>query len=591
MLFPIDFRQSVVVTLCAAWMALCIPELLNAQEPAGKNWRIERQSIERLFADDVQELANELRGERNPAGANTVMELYQKRDLQRQYVFVPTEGIIAEPANDLQARIKEIKASHAQRVFELAKSAAENRSDADAFQLLHEVIHLDPSHKEARTALAHKFNEDDGWQVTSDRIRVAKATKKQETMGWKKLTYLRVSTPHFNIDSIADEEATIELAQKLERWHEIWRQVFFEYWSPDGSVQRWLEGRGKMPKSSKKYQVIFFASKESYASQLEPRFKGIGVSKGYYSDQLESSFFYAGEGTTARHELTHQLFQESMRAADTPFQDHYLWLGEGIAMYFESLVDHGDYVTLGGFDSTRLQFSRIRIFRERLYFDLGEISDMSADEFQTHEKVRRLYSQSAGMCHMLMNGNNGNHQQALIEFIKLVYRGKLKAGSFQEIVGLNDSEFRTSYEDFLRTDNTTIENYLIAPDERTDFSLGNSNLSQAAFEQIGKCDQLVLLDLSENPITADKLSALSGCQNLSQLFLSNCSIKDNALAKLSKLKALRELDLTASSCTDTQFLELARCSGLAMVTVTGTNISNGAISQLKQELPSVEIQK
>ncbi len=555
-----------------------------------KNWRLDRQRLDQLYADDLQQLANERRADGDSSGAKTVLEQFQVRDPQRQYIFLPTEDFRPTPVDPTEVQLEKVHAAHAERIFELAKNAATQGDGAESFQFLHEVLYFNSKHAEVRKILAHRRTET-GWRVASEKIRLRQGTKTQQIMGWKSKSYLQITTAHFVIESTADEAATVALAEKLERWHGVWRQIFFEFWSNGQAVERWIQGRGAPKNPSRKFQVIFFPDKESYAEQLEPQIPGISASSGYYSDALKASFFYAGEETTWRHELTHQLLQETRRSSASPFEENFLWLGEGIAMYMESLNDFGDYVTLGGFDAQRLQYARIRIFRERFFVEPVKLTAMTQAEFQSSEDRGQLYSQSAGMCHFLMNGGQGVYRANLIEFLKLIYQGKLKKNTFEKIVGLDDASFQDEYFEYLKTPNETIEQFLLFPLSRTEFSLGNANISQTAMEQIGKCTNLQLLDLSENRIDATDLELIADCDRIDEIFLSNCKIEPGSLKKLAELEGLKTIDLAASNCTDSEFLALGACRGLKSVSVMGTSISDSAISRLKTKLPNLEVRK
>lgn len=593
MSFPTSFCAR---CLCCALVTLSsLSWAQTAKEPApSKNWRVERDRLSQPFQVKLQKLAGELAEAGDQRAARTVLAEVLSRDLERQFIFVPDEASATIPNADWEKQLKTLKETHAENLFDLAKSAAEQGAGATAFQLLHETIYFNPDHEQVRGILGHTKTEK-GWRISSDRIRAKKGTQIQKIMQWKKKTYVRVTTPHFVIDSTASEEKTIELAKKLERWHDVWRQVFFEFWSNSTTVNRWIQGKGKARKSTRRFQVVFFADQESYVRELEPIIPGIGVSTGYYSDQEEASFFYDSNDLqiqeTWRHELTHQLFQESIRSTKGPFRNEFVWLGEGIAMYFESLQDFGKYVTLGGFDSRRLQFSRIRVFREGFFVELDAISQMPLQAFQTDRNVRRLYSQSAGMCHFLMNGDQGNHQQNLLEFLKLMYMGKLRQGTFSKIIRLDNKSFRKGYRNYLETKLNVIDEHWRPSKLQTELSTGNSELTGQSFEKIGQCTELRWLDLTGNSIRGEDLKKLRPCRQLTQLFLSKCRIEDGALGELKSLEQLEEVDLTVSDVSDAQFLELADCARLKSVTISGTSITNEAISLLKRQLPGLEVQK
>ncbi len=361
-------RQKFIATAlltCGLISSLIIVRPSHAQEQtagieAQTNWRIERHTVERVWAETIVELANICEQQGLSDEARETLDWYQIRDPERTYIFLP--GKDAMPAIDeglrgqWQTRLLQLRREHAERIFELARRAANEGSGTQAFRFLNEVLYYDPDHAAVREMLNHKKT-DDGWRVASDRLKSKTATKQHATMNWPAKTWASVSTPHFNIASQADEATTLLLAEKLERWQAVWRQVFFEFHTRSDAVARWIGGNGKAPRPSKKYDVIFFADKEQYVAQLSSSVPGIEYSEGYYNDSMKASFIFASDNSanhdTWRHELTHQLFQESIRTQTDPFEDGHIWLGEGIAMYFESMVDYDGYVSLGGFDSRR----------------------------------------------------------------------------------------------------------------------------------------------------------------------------------------------------------------------------------------------
>ena len=127
-------------------------------------------------------------------------------------------------------------------------------------------------------------------------------------------------------------------------------------------------------------------------------------------------------------------------------------------MYFESMVENKSYITLGGFDSRRMQFARRRCLKEQYFVPLKQLSSADQKEFQTHPDRARIYSQSAGVVHFLMNSENGQLQKPLSEFLKLCYQGKLKPGTFAKVIGKPFDELEKDYKKFL----------LVTPDQVAD---------------------------------------------------------------------------------------------------------------------------
>ena len=501
------------------------------------------------------------------------------RDPQRIYVFTPQEKVTRPNNPQLERLLKK----HAENLFQLAQQLSDEKQAAACFQTLHEVLFYNPNHSQVRGILGHRQQEDD-WHVASDRLRLTVGTRKQPLMDWPAKSYTICKTAHFEIASQASETETRLLAEKLEVWHQVWRQVFFEYWSSPATLQRWMAGKGKARIPTKKFQVYFFKNRDSYVDELSQWIPGIAASTGYYSPSEEASFFYASdqvqEQATWRHELTHQLFRESRRSAPSPFEDQFLWLDEGIAMYFESLTEFDRHVVLGGFDTRRLQFARLRNLKEQFYIPSQELTALDQKAFQTHPDVQKVYSQSAGLAHYLMSSDYGSLRPKLCEFLQLSYYGKLKDDSFNKILGQTMEEIDTAYPKFLEVDNDKLTAGITAAASRTELALPRSVFSDQALLQIGRCPNLVWLDLSASDLRGDKLIGLRGCEQLRQLFLTGCLLDEASLSNLAELGQLAELDLSASSLDDEDLAPLETLPALTNLNLSRTKITDASIARL-----------
>ena len=350
------FNHSLLLTVIALIVAGAFNQTAGAQDHAADsasndaeeqapNWRQARIALEHRFGEDLVKIAQWCREQGIPQQVEQTYKLKIQRDPNRQYIFLPTTETMPEPPDNLLgqwlAKVNQAKRDHANRILELARQAADAEAGATAFQLLHEVIYYDRDHEEVREMLGHKSREG-RWVVTSDKISIRQASRPQELFGWPAGSYWQVRTPHFEIDSLASEERTLYLAEKLEDWYAVWRQVFFEYWSTPRVVARWISGKSnaRIFTSGSRFKIYFFPDKNSYLATLANRVRGIAVSAGYYSSTEQASFFYDGgeaEEATWRHELTHQMFREASRAKANSLKDQYFWIDEGIACYFESM--------------------------------------------------------------------------------------------------------------------------------------------------------------------------------------------------------------------------------------------------------------
>lgn len=550
------------------------------------DWRAKRKSLDRTFADALQDIALWCRSEGIPQQVAQTYALFKPRDLNRQYIYLPSEKGMPAPRKGKLGqwleRISTVKKEHAEKIFKLAQQAADEKFDALAFQFLHEVIYYDRDHERTRKILGHKKIEG-GWRVNTDQIKIKKPNRDLDLLKWPGGTYLTVNTPHFTINSTAAEEETKYLAEQLELWHDVWRQVFFEYWSP-ASLARWIDGKGSFREPKQRYRVAFFKDHQQYVASLENWVKGVENSAGYYNRDLKLSFFPAGQDTTTRdtwrHELTHQLFRESIRARENPFSEQHLWLDEGIAMYFESLIDQGGYVTLGGFDARRLQFARVRKLREGFFVPMGQLAFTSQALFQQSPDIAALYSQSAGMTHMLMNDQHGLMQQNVTTFMKAMHKQKVKPDAFEELMGKSFAQMDLEYLKYLEVKSDEVVDYLSNVESRTELALPNADLTDEAIARIATCANLKWLDLTGTRITTKSLAMLSQCDQLRQLFLTSCPIEPTAYPYLGQFEGLEEVDFSGSSISDRELSQTIARLSLKVIRLSRTRVTDAGVESL-----------
>jgi hypothetical protein len=207
--------------------------------------------------------------------------------------------------------------------------------------------------------------------------------------------------------------------------------------------------------------VWCFRNRDEYNAALRREQPRIDITLGIYFDTHRRAYFFAGEAqhdATIFHEAVHQLFQESRpkaAAARLVGRANNVWIVEGIATYFETLVIHDDpqagrYYTLGGADAGRLPTARARVLQENYYVPLAELVQLGKDDLQRRSDLTQLYSQLAGLTTFFMHAENGRYRRPLVECLSAVYNGRADANTLSELTGQSYSELDSQYREFLQ---------------------------------------------------------------------------------------------------------------------------------------------
>ena len=387
-------------------VAVCLTTHLSQPPTSGQNKRSQAE-VEKV-RDDFQGKLKQWASSQSNDAVTTAGAFQVVFPPDRQTLF-PLDLAKPNPSLSRFPKLESLVDGHAEALFQLARKSVGQGNTALAYQLLHEVLVHDHEHKEARRILGFVQNSKKEWVRPTRKTTARKASTKHSIVGWPRGRYLNVDSAHYRIATTADAETGLAMARKLERWHNLWRQLYFDYWAAEGVLQRWFEGRGGERVSTRKHRVVFFSSRDEYVNTLsELGVKGVEVSTGYYNEKQKTMFFYhdpeneQAMRTTWLQEQAHQLFQESGVTKKDAIDNSNIWAVEAIAMYFESMSEFENRATFGGNESQRLQYARIRVNRQGFFVPVEKLIAMGRREFQSNEDVVSLYSQSAGLAHYLM---------------------------------------------------------------------------------------------------------------------------------------------------------------------------------------------
>lgn len=381
-----------------------------------------------------------------------------------------------------QQKLADLKKVQAASLLELAHKAADEKQATRGYRLVLEAAQLDPNLAEARRILGYVRHEDRwltpyavekaksrqvwhpqfGW-VRQDRVaRLEKGERYQMgrwisadedarlhakiDRGWE------VLTEHYQVRTNHSLEEGVRLAERLERLHRAWRQLFVRYYMTEPQLGRLLK-TGSPPKFGKRMRVLFFRNKDEYVQHLVKAQPQIAITSGYYAGDRKEAYFFATEGepdySNRYHEATHQLFNESRSVVSEVGEEANFWIVEGIACYMESLTQRGTEWTVGGRDAVRLGDARFRLLEDNFYVPLNEFTGLGRVALQRDPRIAMLYSQSSGLTHYLMHYENGIYRDALVDYLIAIYTGRARLGTLGELTNRGSDEMDAEYRRFL----------------------------------------------------------------------------------------------------------------------------------------------
>lgn len=385
-------------------------------------------------------------------------------------------------------RFHSLRNKYADELFNLAKRAANDGQLSLAFQWVTEAVRENPDHAEARRVLG--YNKHDGKWLTPYGVRMAEAGKTwHPKFGWlaaadvpryeagERLVGTRrvsadedaarhrevkngwqIRTDHFLVTTNHSLEAAVELAARLERLHQVWRQLFAGFYLTENEVRRLFAGERQPRKQVRPFRVYYHRDRNQYADALRRRQPRIAETLGIYFDDVREAHFFAGDDHdqgTLYHEAVHQLFQETKPAAKRIGELANFWVIEGVATYFETLREHDDplaglYFTAGESGAGRLPAARERL-QDGFYIPLADLTRLGKADIQRHAEIAKLYSQSAGLAAFLMDGEQGRYREPLVRYLDAVYTGRDDERSLSDAVGKSFAELDAQYRRYMES--------------------------------------------------------------------------------------------------------------------------------------------
>jgi hypothetical protein len=382
---------------------------------------------------------------------------------------------------------------YAEAVFALAQRAAAEGQLSLAFQWANETLRENPNHEDARRVLGYEKH--NGPWLTPYGVRMAETGKQwHPKFGWiapadvpryeagERLTGShwtsadedaarhremkkgwQVRTDHFLVTTNHSLEAGVELATRLERLHQVWRQLFAGFYMTENEVRRLFAGERQPRKQVRPFRVYYHRDKKQYADALRSRQPRIAETLGIYFDDNREAHFFAEPSQSAPgpplatlyHEAVHQLFQETKPAAKRVGELANFWVIEGVATYFETLREHGDptaglYFTIGESDAGRLPAARERL-RDGFYVPLAELSLLGKSDVQGRNDIAKLYSQASALTAFFMDAERGRYRESLVRYLDAVYSGRDGDTSLADATGTSYPELDAQYHRYMES--------------------------------------------------------------------------------------------------------------------------------------------
>ncbi|EMI53727.1 putative secreted protein [Rhodopirellula sallentina SM41] len=451
-------------------------------------------------------------------------------------------------------------------------------------------------------------------QITSRRGRVS-----PKFLPWRAGSFAVVQTPHFEILTRADRETSHHVARDLERFYWTWTQMFFPLWTGRDQVAIRLSDWNPQTESAddflsrnassrlslrQRHRVVLLPDERSYQmtishSQIAAgRPSTVAASAGFYSDSLETSFFFPQEDTSGMaHETCHQLFQEASdrkRSRRITLDTDEFWLVEGIAGHFESIQMGDRLACIGGWDSNRLQFARYQTLIARQ--PIASVTELRGNRLaiQRRSDLSRWYSYAILQTHCAIDAGQRPAMRAQVyRLLADIYNVDITDFPCLRDQG-DDVSFDNSRVDrFLRVD----DKHLIAhpiPGAATAICLSGCEVTQEGWKTLPTLPNVRWFDASRTPIDDEQVQRIIGdAASLDQLSLEATKITTGIGSTLAKANRLRELDLSWTAIDDTTIRSIVADSVIETLWLTGTGATDAAIGKLTQfkNLQTTDVQR
>lgn len=386
-------------------------------------------------------------------------------------------------AATVQERFADIRRARAQTLFALAQRAAEGKQFSQAVAWTYEALRENPAHADAGRVLGWQLH--DGRQMSPFAIAKRRAAQVwHPSFGWLPQDHVAryeagerylggkwvtaaddarihatidrgwtIDTENFRVVTNHSLEEGARLADRLEKMHQVWRQLFARYHTAEAEWTRLFAGGAPREYNRKRYNVVYLRNKDEYVAALVKREPKIGLTSGIFMADDDRAYFFADAERSndpfVFHEVTHQLFSLAKPTALRVGTRGNFWIVEGVACHFESLALHGDYAELGGVDNPRMKAARFRLLQDKFFVPSAEFAAMSLNQMQNNPRIATLYSQAAGMASFLLEADGGRYREAAVDYLQAIYGNKDTTTTLAQVTGRSFAELDAEYQAYI----------------------------------------------------------------------------------------------------------------------------------------------
>jgi hypothetical protein len=558
-------------------------------------------SLDRHFAEQLKILAQKCDSLSLPEQARLTREWQVKRRAGRHNLFVPAANDKTAPSENAPELAKhwhrkflELRVDQANGLYDVGLEFLEAGDAARAYQLLHETLRENPDHEPARKSLGYvRPKSGTGWTSYSKPPEASVGRTPHPKTNWQTGKYWRIDSTHWRIATNHGAAAGLDLARKLEDFHLLWKQVFFDYWCTRADLEAAMETGRPLPQPQIPMNVLLFRNRDEYVKFLEPGRPQIGKTNGLYADDQQTAVFYVGDESiqaTWFHEAAHQLFQQWRDSPKGVGDEQNFWLVEGAALYVESLQNHGSHWTIGGWQADRLQIPRYRTLAGQEMTTFEKLVGLGRKGVQEDKEIGKLYSEFAAKSHFLFDHPDPVYRRAGSALLRELYQHADDPMSLSKLTGASLGELEAASLEALQVTDDDLLNTL-GLSRLKNLSLGRTKVTDQGLAALAQCKELRWLDVSGLPITDQGLAHAKSSTKLTQLFLDGTKITADSLPLITSFSDLEELDLSNLTLDEAALPSLGKLRKLKTLYLTETKITPATLAKLKQVLPRTTIEQ